>query len=143
MLAPPFSPGTYSADVSCTLRAVVDAETAGEEPFDSSITLVIDSDGLFMINGEAVVVGGTVLRAIPTADLAFEVIEVLRSGSLVTVRYEPRPTLPGITVQGELIETYRWLAGTIEMTARADLELTDISSTTGLTVDCQGVLASP
>ncbi len=142
IFAPPFAPGTYSNDVACIIRAEGESGTAGEEAFDSPISLVINEDGSFEINGEPVIVGNQVLRAIPTADLSFEVIEILRSFWDVTIRYEPRPTLQGITVQGELVETYHWRDGKIELVAKTDLELTDISTTTRFTVDCMGTLIS-
>ena len=139
LFGPPLAPGTYSGEATCTLRA---GEEGEEETFESQVTLVIDADSNIEINGEAVVVGGQVLRAIPTADLSVEVTEVERSDRLLTIRYEPRPTLPGITVDGTLVETYSSRSGSIEMTAAADLELTDVSTTAALTVECHGALTA-
>ncbi len=94
----PFPPGTYTGDVPCTIRVVDPSGAAAEEPFTAPTTVTIDPDGRFTINGDELTVGGQVLRSIPTADLAFEITNVTRSRRVLTVAYEPRPTLVGITV---------------------------------------------
>jgi hypothetical protein len=114
----------------------------GEDEFTSAATLAIDADGRISINGVELVVGAEVLRSIPTADLAFEVTKITRVGWVVTVEYFPRPTLVGITVEGKLVETYRWHAGSVIASAQADLLLTDVSGTATFTVDCEGALTA-
>jgi hypothetical protein len=104
--------------------------------------LTIDTDGNFSVNGVEIVVGAEVVRSTPTADLAFEVTKVTSHWRVVTVEYAPRPTLPGITVEGTLVETYRWHAGSIFASAQADLLVTDVSGTATFTVDCEGTLTA-
>jgi len=143
LFGPPFVPGTYVDDVPCILSIEDESGSMQTEDYDAALTLVIAADGGLTINGEDVAVGQPAVRAIPTADLAFEVVEVIRQGRFVTIRYEPRPTLPGITVDGSLEERYRWRAGSIDVIAAADLELTDVATTTPLTVECRGTLVGP
>jgi len=102
--------------------------------------MTIDEEGGIQINESELVVGQEVVRSIPTADLAFEVVAITRMGSLLSVEYEPRPTLPGITIEGELRETYRSESGSIHVESRADLLITDVSTVTTFTADCQGNL---
>ena len=78
----------------------------------------------------------------PTADLAFEITKITRQGRVLTVEYVPRPTLVGITVEGELVETYRWHVGSIRAAAQADLLVTDVSGTTSFTVNCAGAMTA-
>jgi len=138
----PFASGTYVGEGPCTLRVVDPAGTEGEQDFTAPITLTVDADGNFSINGVEIVVGAEVVRSTPTADLAFEVTKVTSHWHVVTVEYAPRPTLPGISVEGQLVETYRWDAGSILATAQADLLVTDVSDTTAFTVNCEGALTA-
>ena len=138
----PLPPGTYTGDVPCTIRVVDPSGSAAEEPFTASTTVTIDAEGRLSINGDKLTVGGEVLRSIPTADLAFEVAEITRERQALTVVYDPRPTLVGITVEGELVETYRWRAGSIRASARADLPVTDAGGTSTFTVQCDGTLVA-
>ena len=138
----PFPPGTYTGDVPCTIRVVDPSGSAAEEPFTASTTMTIDAEGRFSINSDELTVGGELLRSIPTADLAFEITNVTRSRRVLTVVYDPRPTLAGITVEGELVETYRWHAGSILASARADLLVTDAGGTSTFTVQCDGTLVA-
>ena len=137
-----FAPGTYAADVPCTIRVVGPSGVLGEEPFTAATTLTIDADGGFSVNGDELVVGGQVLRSIPTADLAFEITKITRGWHALTVVYDPRPTLPGITIGGELVKTYRWQRGSIRAFAQAVLPVTDASGTSTFTVHCEGVLVA-
>lgn len=138
----PFSAGTYSGGVPCTISIVDPPGSAASEDFTSAITLTIDADGRISINGVELVVGAEVVRSIPTADLAFEVTKITRQWHVLTVEYAPRPTLPGITVEGQLVETYRWDAGSIRASAQADLLVTDVTGTTAFAVDCEGELTA-
>ena len=143
IFGPIFPPGSYAADVPCTIR-VADATgtTVGEEQFSSPTMLTIDADGKFSIDGVELVVGQQVVRSIPTADLAFEITKVTRRCRLLTVEYAPRPTLVGISVGGQLVETYRWRNDSIRTSAEADLVVTDVSGETTFLVNCAGVLSA-
>ncbi len=137
-----FAPGNYVGDVPCILGIRnADGET-GEEVFISRITLAIDDNGDMFLEGVAVAVGNEVVRSIPTADLTFEITSVTLVGNLLTIEFEPRPTLPGITVEGELVETYRWVRGSIESSVEADLIVTDVSGPNTFTIRCEGVLTA-
>jgi hypothetical protein len=142
IFGPPFTTGSYAADVPCMIRIVDATGTAGEEEFSTPTTLAIDADGKFSIDGVELVVGQQVVRSIPTADLAFEITKVTRRCRLLTVEYAPRPTLEGITVEGRLVETYRWRNDSIRASAEADLLVTDVSGATTFTVNCAGVLSA-
>jgi len=123
--------------------AVVDPSgKAGQDEFTSAITLTVDEDGNFFVNDVEIVVGAEVVRSTPTADLAFEVTKITPQWRVLTVEYAPRPTLVGITVDGKLVETYRWDAGSVLASAQADLLLTDVTGTATFTVDCEGVLTA-
>lgn len=138
----PLPPGTYTGDVPCTIRVVDPSGAAAEEPFTAPTTMTIDAEDGFRINGDELTVGGQVLRSIPTADSAFEIADLNRSRRVLTVVYAPRPTLIGVTVEGELVETYRWHGGSIRASARADLLVTDTSGTSTFTVQCDGTLVA-
>jgi hypothetical protein len=137
---PAFVPGNYVGDVPCTLGVQTADGQTGEEVFIARITLAIDDNGDMFLDGVAVAVGNEVVRSIPTADLAFEITRVALVGNLLTIEFEPRPTLPGITVEDELVETYRWDRGSIEASAEADLIVTDVSGPNTFTINCDGVL---
>ena len=136
----PFPPGPYAADVPCTLGVVDAAGAEGQQEFTSPTTLTIGADGGIRLNGVELAVGQEVVRSIPTADLAFEITEIAREGCALIVTSEPRPTLPGIAMTGELVETYRWQAGSVHASARADLLVTDVAGTVAFTVECAGTL---
>lgn len=140
ILAWPFTAGTYSGDVPCTMDVVGPSGAAGQDEFTSEVTLTVNTEGRFNLNGVELVVGAEVVRSIPTADLSFEITKITRDGRVLTVEYAPRPTLVGITVEGELVETYRWHAGSIRAAAQTELLLTDVTGTTAFTVNCDGVL---
>ncbi len=135
-----FPPGTYSGEADCTIHAVRADGTSGEDEFVMPGSLTIDADGMFSINGEEIVVGQQVVRSIPTADLSLEITDVARGRDVLRVEYAPRPTLPGISVAGVLIETYRWDAGSIEATGIAVLVVTDIEGAHTFTIECEGTL---
>lgn len=135
-------PGTYEGDLDCTITVTDPEGTMAEDEFTSENVLVVGDDGALRVNGEAIVEGEEVTRAIPTADLSFEIIEVVTAIGRVTVSYEPRPTLPGISAEGELVERYERASGGIEVTATTDLDLTDVSGTSRLVVRCEGLLSS-
>jgi len=142
IFGPPFAPGTYVGDGPCTISIADPPGSAASEVFTSAVTLTIDADGRISVNGVELVVGAEVVRSIPTADLTFEVTKVTRHWHVLTVEYAPRPTLAGITVEGKLVETYRRHAGSILVSAQADLLVTDVSGTATFTVDCEGVLTA-
>lgn len=144
IFGPSFTAGSYEADVPCIIR-VVDATgtTVGEEQFSTPTMLTIDADGKFSIDGVELIVGHQVVRSIPTADLSFEITKITRRCRLLTVEYAPRPTLVGITVEGRLVESYRWRNDSISASAVADLVVTDVSGDTTFTVNCAGVLSAP
>jgi hypothetical protein len=138
----PFTAGTYIGDLPCTMDVVDPSGAAAQDEFTSAITLTIDADGRFSLNDVEIVVGAEVVRSTPTADLTFEITNVTRHWHVLTVEYASRPTLPGITIEGELVETYRWHAGSILASAQADLLLMDVLGTATFTVDCEGVLTA-
>ncbi|RJO66003.1 MAG: hypothetical protein C4523_14380 [Myxococcales bacterium] len=111
-----------------------------QEEFTSPTTLTVDDDGGFNLDGADLAVGRQVLRSIPTADLSFEITAIERNGSLLVIEYEPRPTLVGIGVEGQLVETYQWQVGSVRASARADLLVTDVAGLNEFTVECEGVL---
>jgi hypothetical protein len=138
----PFSAGTYFGDLPCTMDVVDPFGSAAQDEFTSEVTLTVDAEGRFSLNGVELVVGAEVIRSTPTADLAFEVTKVTRQWHVLTVEYAPGPTLVGITVDGELVETYRWHAGSVLAAAQADLLVTDVTGTATFTVDCEGALTA-
>ena len=66
----PFAPRTYVGEGPCTLNAVNPSGAEGQQDFTTTITLTIDAEGNFSVNGVELVVGAEVLRSIPTADLS-------------------------------------------------------------------------
>lgn len=135
-----FVPGDYAGDIPCTIEATNPTGETGSEDFDSSTTLVVDENGAVILNGIELVVGNQVLFAIPTADLSFEVTEISRDRGRMVVTYEPRPTLPGITVEGELSQTFSARDGRIDVSVEADLIATDVSGESVFAIDCAGSL---
>ena len=141
ILGPVFAPGTYTGAPDCSLHIVDPTGAEGDDEFSETTTLIVGSSHDFSINGVEVAVGQQVVRSISSADLAFEITRVTRIGGVMwTVEYEPRPTLPGISVGGQLVETYQWMDGRIEVSADADLVITDVSGESSLTAHCRGVL---
>jgi len=137
---PPFAPGTYSGELACTIDAVNPSGMTGSDSFTMPGEMTIDDDGNIRINDEPLAVGQQVTRAIPTADLSFEITALTQETWLLTLRGEPRPTLPGITVEGELIEAYRWNWGSVLAAGQAELEVTDVSGTSTFDIQCAGTL---
>jgi len=140
VFGPAFAAGTYSADLPCEIHVVGPSGAEASETFTSPVTWTVDADGSFLIDGAPLVVGQQVLRSIPTADLAFEITKITRRGLLLTVEYAPRPSLPGIRVEGALVETYRWRFGSIAAEGRTNLEVTDVSGTSIFKASCAGLL---
>ncbi len=138
----PFAPGTYTGDLPCTLNVMNASGMESAEVFTTPATLTVDAEGGFSVDGVKVIVGEEVVRSIPSADLAFEITSVARTGCVLTVVYEPRPTLVGISVEGELVETYIWRMGSIRLSAQAELLITDVSGASTLTADCAGTLTA-
>jgi hypothetical protein len=140
ILGPALPPGTYSSEIPCQIVLVDPFGAEATESFTMSVTLHADADGGIIVNDAPVAVGETATRSIPTADLGFEITDVSVGLWAVTVDAEPRPTLPGITVAGELRETYRRSGAGVLVQGRADLDVTDVSGTTSLTIVCTGEL---
>lgn len=136
-------PGTYEGELAC--RAVVTPAEGEQGQLDYTIatTLVVDANGALTVNQEPIEVGLEVTRALPDATLAFEVTAIARGLRQVTVTYEPRPTLPGITVTGELVENYQQRANVIRAHGLANLVITDVSGENTFEIDCSGALAGP
>ena len=135
-----FLAGEYSGAIPCTLDVTNPSDETGSEEFDSAITLVVDDNGDITLNGVELVVGNEILFSIPTADLSFEIVDVQRSSGELVVTYEPRPTLPGITIEGELTQTFRANGDTIDVTSEAELAATDVSGESEFVIDCAGSL---
>ena len=137
-----FAPGTYTGDLACRIIVVDPSGAEAQDSFPSTMTLTIDEAGTLSVNGVELIVGNEVTRSIPTADLTFEITEVTRGLGRVGVSYEPRPTLPGITVEGELFEDYRWRAGLIRAFGHTDLIVTDVSGDAAFQIECSGTLTA-
>jgi hypothetical protein len=131
---------SYSADLSCGADIITAQGETGHEDFASSTTVEINAAGDLRVNGVAIDVGARVTRSLPAADLEFEVVAVDRNGDSITIAYEPRPSLPGITVDGQLIQKYVRQSGDLRATASANLTVTDIDVDTQITVNCEGLL---
>jgi hypothetical protein len=135
-----FAPGSYGEELACSIGLVDSSGASSQAEFTSPATVTVDPDGGFSVNGVELFVGQSVTRSIPTADLAFEVTAITNADGLLTVTLEPRPTLPGITIEGELVERYRWECGSVSVSSSADLIVTDVSAPNDISVDCDGVL---
>lgn len=135
-----FVPGDYAGNVPCTLEATNPDGETGSEGFDSATTLTVSENGTISVNGVELAVGNQVVFSIPTADLSFEVTDVARLRGSVVVTYEPRPTLTGITVEGELTQTLVARDGRIDVSSHTALVLTDVSGDSEFSVDCAGSL---
>ena len=101
----PFAAGTYSGDLPCAMEVEDPSGASAQDEFTSAITLTVDEEGGISLNDVEIVVGAEVVRSVPTADLSLEVTKVTHHWHVLTVEYSPRPTLPGITVEGTLVET--------------------------------------
>ncbi len=134
-------PGTYAGDLACVIRVTDASGAEAEEEFTSSPTVTVGEDGGITVDGVRLAVGASVTRAIPNADLAFEVTRIRDGFRRVVVRFAPRPTLPGITVEGELREIYRRDADAIQVTAGALLNVGDIDGVTPFDIRCNGRLS--
>lgn len=134
------APGTYSGELACRLTVTDATGVEASEDYTSAATLVVDEDGGLTVNEEPVEVGALVTRSLPNADLAFEVLNLSRRWRQVVVTYEPRPTLPGIAVTGELVEDYSRDVGGVRVVGHADLVVTDVSGDNAFEIDCSGVL---
>ncbi len=138
-----FVPGNYTGELTCSIQAEDGPGGTTQDQFTVPVTFTVDADGTMAINEVDVVIGEAVVRSIPTADLAFEITDVVRMPHHLIVTYTPRPTLPGISIDGELIESYHLFAGSIQAAATADLAVTDVSGTISFTVECDGALTVP
>jgi len=137
-----FIAGTYTGNLSCRLVATDSTGMEQEETFDVATTVVIDADGSFSIDDITLAIGGMVRRSIPTAELDFEITELVAQDDRLSFTAEPRPTLPGITATGELIESYRAAGGSIDASRELDIEITDIEGTIVITGTCEGALTA-
>lgn len=136
----PIVPGTYSGDVDCLISAPDGAGGEVSEPFTESLVVEVDSSGDLTINGVAVELGSLHVRSIPTADLSLEVVDIVKSPGRVEVTYEPRPTLVGIEMDGELVEVYESDPAGLAASAEADFIITDIDGPHPLSIECSGIL---
>jgi len=136
-----FPAGVYVGDIPCGIDVVTADGEPGHDDFTSPITLEIAADGAIFINGDEIVVGARTTRSLPNADLEFEVTDVDRQSDSITITYAPRPSLPGITADGELVEEYIWHAGQVLASANADLTITDVDGPNQFTIECDGTLA--
>ena len=128
--------GVFAGQVDCVVEVERPDGQTGEEPFSTELTVAIFEDNSMTINGEPVEVGATHVRSLPFADMGFEIVQVDRSIGTVRIMYEPRPTLPGITATGQLVETYVSSEDNISVSAEADLTLNDVDGATQLQIDC-------
>lgn len=135
-----FVPGDYAGNVPCTIDATNPDGETGSDDFDSATTLTVSETGAISVNGVELAVGNQVVFSIPTADLSFEVTDVARLRGSIVVTYEPRPTLTGIAVEGELTQTFVARDGRIDVSSQTALVLTDVSGDSELSVDCAGSL---
>lgn len=135
-----FIPGTYSGEIPCTLRVEDESGEANEREFTASLTMTVAANRSIEINDVPVAIGEEVVRSLPEADLAFEINHISQVGNNLSIEYLPRPSLVGISVEGLLTETYQQRASSIDVTAQADLEITDVEMTILLTVTCEGTL---
>jgi hypothetical protein len=133
-------PGTYAGNVPCRLTTGDASDSNSAVEFDAAIIMEIAADGAITINNEEAAIGAQVVRSIPTADLVFVVTGLTRTNQFMRVDYLPTPTLPGIQVQGSLVETYRGSGDSIDASANADLLVIDSLGTTSLFVRCDGLL---
>lgn len=134
------TPGTYSGELACRATAVTAAGEEGQEDYTMAITLVVDEEGGLTVNDEPIEIGELVTRSMPNADLAFEVMTLSPRLGGVIVTYEPRPTLPGISVTGDLVEDYQQQADAVRVHGLAELVLTDVSGANNFEIDCSGTL---
>ena len=132
--------GTYEGEADCALSATDDAGGEVTEPFTTPLTVIVYPDSAMTINGEIVALGAEHVRAIPTADLTFEIVGLVRTRGRVEIVYEPRPTLTGIEVTGTLTEVYSGNGDTLDVTAEAELVITDVDGPHPLSVECTAEL---
>lgn len=111
-----------------------------EDEFSQAAQATVGDDGTLTVNGETIVVGAEVTRSIPTADLAFTVTTIRRGLGGMHVEYAPRPTLPGITVEGVLTEMFGAVSGALLVEAVSSLELGDVDGVRPFEVRCAGRL---
>jgi len=133
-------PGTYVGELACRAVVTNPAGQQGQEDYTSPATLVVGEDGALTFNGEPIRVGEQVTREIPNATLAFEAMTITRGWRQISVTYEPRPTLPGIAVTGDLEEDYQQAANVIRAHGLTNLVVTDVSGDSTFQVDCSGAL---
>lgn len=137
---PALQSGTYVGELSCRAIVTTSAGEREQEDYTLQATLIVASDGKLTVNQEPIESGQLVTRELPTATLGFEVTAINQGWRHVTVTYEPRPTLPGITITGDLMEDYQQAAGVIRAHGLANLVATDVSGDSTLQVDCSGAL---
>lgn len=140
LLVEGLSAGTYAGELACRASVAAPDGMEGTEDYTMAVTLVVDADGGLTVNDEPIVVSEMVTRALPNADLSFEVVTVSQEVGQVDVTYAPRPTLPGIEVTGDLVENYEQNGHAVQVTGRAELVLTDVSGDSMIDVDCSGTL---
>ena len=137
-----FRSGTYTGSPACVLDVTDPTGATGQEPFTEDLTVDIDRSDAFTINGVPVEIGAMHVRSLPNAELAFEIVAIRQSARELQVTYEPRPTLPGIEMSGQLIETYRWDKDHITASAAAELAVSSTDGVANFSVTCNGNLLS-
>lgn len=135
-----FPAGVYSGEIPCILELANQAHDLVQEPFTTELVVEIGPSDSFEINGVPVELGAEHVRSLPNADLSFEIVDIGQSRREIVIHYEPRPTLTGIEVTGDLIETYRWENDRLVVDAEADLTVTNIDGSTEFLIGCDGGL---
>lgn len=136
-----FAPGEFAGTLDCQMT--IDGPAGeGQQPLTIDLAVTVVPVDVLTINGQPVEIGAMHLRSLPTADMQFEIVRTERSAGHIEVTLAPRPSLPGITATGQLVETYQQAEGGITVQAQADLTINDIDGPTRLQVACPTTLLS-
>lgn len=135
-----FHSGEYAGPATCTLEVTGPAGTPGQEEFIEDLSVNIGTQGTLVINGVPVEIGAEHVRSLPNAELAFEIVAIRQSFRKIQITYEPRPTLPGIEISGQLVEIYRQEGESLSVGATTDLVVSSADGITNFSVTCDGTL---
>ena len=133
-------PGVYTGAPTCQLDVTGPTGETGQDTFTEDVTIAFGPLDAITINEVSVEIGAQHLRSLPTADLAFEIVDIRRTHRTLQISYEPRPSLPGIEVTGSLVESYRFQDNHLAASARAELTVNDADGTTTINIACNGNL---